>query len=162
MSVAFHTKLEWPLAQSISTLTQKMNRDPSAQFLGKDHAGLYALYRPKSPQIIVDRIISYVKEKVKLNLIFTNAYLFYLKTQYAGKWELAIDVGCGNGQCTDLLAPHFTKILATDISESQIEVAKTLNQLPNITFQYYMLVSSRSMIITVPLLQKNFSMLSMW
>ncbi len=42
----------------------RMNGDPSAQFVGKDRADLYALYRPKSPQIIVDRIICYVKEKV--------------------------------------------------------------------------------------------------
>ncbi len=75
MSVAIHAKPELLVAVCIQ-LFSRMNDNPSAQFLGKDHADLYALYRPKSPQIIVDRIISYLREKVKLKPLITVAYLF--------------------------------------------------------------------------------------
>ena len=56
--------------------------------------------------------------------------------QYEGSLSLALDAGCGSGQCTDLLAPHFEKILATDISAAQIEAAKALPHPSNISFQY--------------------------
>lgn len=37
--------------------------------------------------------------------------------------DLALDVGCGNGQLTSLLAPHFKHVIGTDTSESQISQA---------------------------------------
>lgn len=86
-------------------------------FEGTEHAELYAKYRPRSPQQVIDRIINYLKEK------------------YDGELLLGLDVGCGNGQCSALLSPHFKQILATDISSAQIEVAKTLNHPSNVEFQ---------------------------
>lgn len=47
-----------------------------------------------------------------------------------------MDAGCGSGQCTDSLAPHFNKILASDISAGQIEVAKSTIHPSNIEFRY--------------------------
>ncbi len=35
--------------------------------------------------------------------------------------NLALDVGCGNGQFSKLVAEHFKAVLATDVSASQIE-----------------------------------------
>jgi 2-polyprenyl-3-methyl-5-hydroxy-6-metoxy-1,4-benzoquinol methylase len=55
--------------------------------------------------------------------------------QYPGDLELCLDVGCGNGQCSGLFSSSFRKVLATDISPSQIEVAKTLNYPTNVDFQ---------------------------
>ncbi|XP_056390457.1 putative methyltransferase DDB_G0268948 isoform X2 [Hyla sarda] len=49
-------------------------------------------------------------------------------------YKLAVDVGCGTGQSTRILAPHFEKVLGTDISEAQIEEAKKANTFQNITF----------------------------
>lgn len=42
------------------------------------------------------------------------------------KREMAWDVGAGSGQFTQLLAPHFNHVLATDISENQLHHAPTL------------------------------------
>jgi hypothetical protein len=55
--------------------------------------------------------------------------------QYQGDLELCLDVGCGNGQCSGLFSSSFRKVLATDISPSQIEVAKTFNYPTNVEFQ---------------------------
>lgn len=38
--------------------------------------------------------------------------------------RLAVDVGCGNGQLTQLLAPHFDAVLGLDPSADQIEHAQ--------------------------------------
>ncbi len=38
--------------------------------------------------------------------------------------ELALDVGCGSGQLTLSLAPHFTQIIATDPSQAQLDAAE--------------------------------------
>ena len=35
-----------------------------------------------------------------------------------------MDIGCGSGQSTFGLAPHFKKVLGLDISEAQIAEAK--------------------------------------
>lgn len=37
--------------------------------------------------------------------------------------DLAVDVGCGNGQLSGLLSHHFTRVIATDVSASQIKQA---------------------------------------
>ena len=39
---------------------------------------------------------------------------------------LALDVGCGNGQLTSLLAARFEKVIATDASAEQVAGAKPL------------------------------------
>ncbi|XP_075141554.1 uncharacterized protein LOC142217258 [Leptodactylus fuscus] len=56
---------------------------------------------------IVQLILSYVEKK-------TNGRAL----------EMAVDVGCGTGRYTIPLASHFKKVLGTDISVSQINVAK--------------------------------------
>lgn len=62
--------------------------------------------------------------------------LFISKKKYQGELDLCLDVGCGNGQCSALFATQFRKVLATDISSAQVEVAKTLlNHPKNIEFE---------------------------
>lgn len=45
--------------------------------------------------------------------------------------QLAWDAGTGNGQFANLLAPHFERVIATDISEKQLQNAV---QKPNIAY----------------------------
>ncbi|KZS12405.1 Uncharacterized protein APZ42_022529 [Daphnia magna] len=79
-------------------------------------ASRYVDFRPKPPQQLTERIVEFLKEK------------------YPGDLSLCLDVGCGSGQCSILLSPHFKKVLATDISCSQIDVAKSQNHPSNIEF----------------------------
>ncbi|EEC09148.1 conserved hypothetical protein [Ixodes scapularis] len=48
--------------------------------------------------------------------------------------RLAVDVGCGSGQSSGVLAPHFSLVHAYDLSEAQIAVAKANNRITNLTF----------------------------
>jgi len=45
--------------------------------------------------------------------------------------RLAVDVGCGNGQLTQLLAPHFKRVIGLDPSADQIA-----NAVPNARIRY--------------------------
>uniref|UniRef100_H2MV50 Zgc:162396 n=1 Tax=Oryzias latipes TaxID=8090 RepID=H2MV50_ORYLA len=69
-------------------------------FEGKEHASVYQKYR------------------------FSDAWLlltaFVLHPQKGPPHELAVDLGCGTGQNTRLLAPHFKEVVGIDISESQL------------------------------------------
>ncbi len=56
--------------------------------------------------------------------------------QYIGPLELCVDVGCGNGQCVPLFSSRFRKVLATDISPAQIELALSSPYPSNVQFQW--------------------------
>jgi len=71
-----------------------------AKDLFSKQADLYARYRPTYPKELYDYILSFVKEK-----------------------NIAWDCATGNGQAAVVLADHFKKVIATDISEAQIEKA---------------------------------------
>ncbi|XP_040282914.1 putative methyltransferase DDB_G0268948 [Bufo bufo] len=86
-------------------------------FENKEHASYYQKYRFSPPQEIQDMIFSYLQEKL------------------SKPYELAVDVGCGTGQSTIMLASLFKKVLGTDISEAQIEEANKTHKLPNTTFR---------------------------
>lgn len=45
--------------------------------------------------------------------------------KYAGKGKFAVDFGCGTGKALPLLAPLFYKVLAVDISQKCLDIAKT-------------------------------------
>ncbi|WP_324617399.1 class I SAM-dependent methyltransferase [Microvirga alba] len=71
----------------------------------KDHfsassAG-YAAYRPTYPHTLVDYLAS-----------------------LCARTDVALDVGCGTGQLSVLLADRFTRVIATDASAQQIEKAE--------------------------------------
>ncbi|XP_031733758.1 putative methyltransferase DDB_G0268948 isoform X2 [Anarrhichthys ocellatus] len=50
-------------------------------------------------------------------------------------FELAVDVGCGSGQGTLLLAKHFASVVGTDVSPAQLEMALQYAKEPNITYR---------------------------
>lgn len=81
-----------------------------------DHASVYNKFRPSTPKEIAEKIVTYLKQKV------TNL-------------DLAIDVGCGSGQSTEVLAPYFKSILGIDPSETQISEAQKNNSIPNIAYR---------------------------
>jgi len=71
-----------------------------AKDLFSKQSDLYARYRPTYPKELYEYILSFVKEK-----------------------NIAWDCATGNGQAAVVLAEHFKKVIATDISPSQIEKA---------------------------------------
>ncbi|CAJ1086819.1 putative methyltransferase DDB_G0268948 isoform X1 [Xyrichtys novacula] len=89
---------------------------PVQLFEGKDHAAAYLQYRV-APHELISRIMSFM-EKGKSN-----------------RFNFAVDVGCGSGQGTVLLAPYFTKVVGTDISQAQLEMAQTNSKPPNVSYR---------------------------
>ncbi|KAJ4933004.1 hypothetical protein JOQ06_029842 [Pogonophryne albipinna] len=86
-------------------------------FEGKDHASVYQKYRFTPPDELKNIILQYLdKKKGKPHV-------------------LAVDLGCGTGQNSRLLAPHFQAVVGIDISESQLEEAKGVPGYPNITYR---------------------------
>jgi ubiquinone/menaquinone biosynthesis C-methylase UbiE len=71
-----------------------------AKDLFSKQSDLYARYRPTYPKELYDYILSFVKEK-----------------------NTAWDCATGNGQAAAVLADHFKKVIATDISAAQIDKA---------------------------------------
>ncbi|HMK18203.1 MAG TPA: class I SAM-dependent methyltransferase [Chitinophagaceae bacterium] len=71
-----------------------------AKDLFSKQSDLYARYRPTYPKELYDHILSFVQEK-----------------------NTAWDCATGNGQAAVVLADHFKKVIATDISAAQIEKA---------------------------------------
>lgn len=50
-------------------------------------------------------------------------------------FELAVDVGCGSGQGTALLAEHFGSVVGTDVSRAQLDMAELHANKPNVTYR---------------------------
>ncbi|XP_030051311.1 putative methyltransferase DDB_G0268948 [Microcaecilia unicolor] len=82
----------------------------------KDHSTLYQKYMFSPPESIQEMIYSYLKEKID------------------EPFGLAVDVGCGTGKSTRLLANYFHKVVGIDDSEAQINVAKQFSMKPNVSF----------------------------
>jgi len=53
-----------------------------------------------------------------------------------GQGSRAVDVGCGNGRFTGLLADRYDEVLAVDIAERQLEMARTKRDRPNIRYEH--------------------------
>ena len=68
-------------------------------------ADIYAKYRPGYPSLLIDYILSFVSQK-----------------------NTAWDCATGNGQAAVLLADHFKKVFATDMSEKQLSQASQITQ----------------------------------
>jgi SAM-dependent methyltransferase len=71
--------------------------------LFSEHSECYQKARPTYSEEIIGQILLSVPER-----------------------DMAWDVGAGSGQFTQLLAPYFTHVLATDISENQLQHAPKL------------------------------------
>ncbi|XP_070832680.1 putative methyltransferase DDB_G0268948 [Chaetodon trifascialis] len=86
-------------------------------FEAKDHAAIYQKYRYMPPDELKNIILQYLdKKKGKPHV-------------------LAVDLGCGTGQNSRLLAPHFQEVVGIDISEHQLEEARAVPGYPNITYR---------------------------
>ncbi|XP_061841356.1 putative methyltransferase DDB_G0268948 [Nerophis lumbriciformis] len=85
-------------------------------FEESDHASAYLRYR-MTPEEMVTRVMDFMKPKVEK------------------KFNLAVDVGCGCGQGTVLLAPFFDQVVGTDISPAQLHVAQANSAWPNVTYR---------------------------
>lgn len=65
----------------------------------------YALFRPKYP-----------------HQLFQAAFRYHEQTA-GGKWDLAVDIGCGTGQATFELTP-FKQVIGVDPSQKMVEQAR--------------------------------------
>jgi SAM-dependent methyltransferase len=52
-----------------------------------------------------------------------------------GPRERAIDLGCGSGRFEGLLAERYRQVLAVDVAEREIELARTKRALPGVDYQ---------------------------
>ncbi|XP_037071942.1 putative methyltransferase DDB_G0268948 [Pollicipes pollicipes] len=86
-------------------------------FEGDRHAALYARYRPTMPEALVNILRTYAGEGV------------------VGRLQQVADVGCGSGQGTRLLAPHFDRVLGTDVSPAQVAEAAAANTEGNVSYR---------------------------
>src|SRR6218665_1234932 len=72
----------------------------------------YAKYRPTYPPDLYEKILQYLDEGSSMK---------------NGRRGLAVDVGCGGGQSTLVLARHFEVVIGIDSSETQlIEAEKNI------------------------------------
>ncbi|XP_078468143.1 putative methyltransferase DDB_G0268948 isoform X2 [Lampetra planeri] len=81
-----------------------------------EHAKAYNLYHPGVPDAAFRAIMDYVRAKT------------------GGVPSLAVDVGCGSGQCTQLLSTCCTRVVGVDVSEAMIREATRVNSTGNIAF----------------------------
>ncbi|GBM99518.1 Putative methyltransferase DDB_G0268948, partial [Araneus ventricosus] len=89
----------------------------SSQLFDKpDQARAYSKCRPEPPQELLDIIISYLSEK------------------FQRPFGQAVDVGCGTGQSTIVLAPYFRSVCGCDISKSQIQEAGYYRKAANVQY----------------------------
>nr|XP_019945160.1 PREDICTED: uncharacterized methyltransferase-like C25B8.10 [Paralichthys olivaceus] len=86
-------------------------------FEGKEHASIYQKYRFALP------------DEVK------NIILRYLNKKKGQPHVLAVDLGCGTGQTTRILAQHFKEVVGIDISECQLEEARAVPGFSNIEYR---------------------------
>ena len=49
--------------------------------------------------------------------------------------KLGVDVGCGPGESTWILQPHFENVVGVDSSTSMIDDANMYNQFSNVTYR---------------------------
>ncbi|XP_012691046.1 putative methyltransferase DDB_G0268948 [Clupea harengus] len=86
-------------------------------FEGKEHALYYWKYRISPSEEIINKILN------------------FLEKHRSRPFDLAVDVGCGTGQGTVLLGPYFSKVVGTDVSPAQLEMALQHSIAQNITYR---------------------------
>ena len=59
-----------------------------------------------------------------------------LLIDFSKPFKVAVDVGCGSGQSTRPLAPHFEKVIGIDVSEAQIAAARQTDNPSNVEYRY--------------------------
>ncbi|XP_077371473.1 uncharacterized protein LOC144015035 [Festucalex cinctus] len=64
-----------------------------------------------------------------------NKIMDFMGAKTQNKLNLAVDVGCGNGSGSVLLAPFFKQVVGTDISANQLELAQANNDCQNVSYR---------------------------
>ena len=86
-------------------------------FEDSKHADIYSKFRPTVPQNVIDIVLKFLESGIPSN-----------------KWQTAVDVGCGGGQGTQVLAKYFKKCFGFDISSAQLSEAKNNNRFDNVFY----------------------------
>ncbi len=58
----------------------------------------------------------------------------YLETVFL-HGDRALDLGCGSGRHSNMLADRYREVLGVDVSEPMLEIARTRRPRPNVTYQ---------------------------
>jgi len=104
------------LLQSVSNVVVNQNSMSTHKlFEGSDHSDLYAKFRPRPPTTIMDQIMTFRERSNNIGL--------------------ALDVGAGSGQFTRLLVPHCEQIMASDVSETQVDEGKRDEELSGVEWR---------------------------
>lgn len=92
---------------------------PSQQLFSlASHARSYFQLRPAPPDSLITEIINFLSVEIPRS-----------------EHRLAIDVGCGSGQCTNALGPYFKHVVGTDCSEEQIREASASPHPPTVEYR---------------------------
>ena len=59
----------------------------------------------------------------------------YLETVFPARGDRALDLGCGSGRHSTMLAARYREVLGVDISEPMLQIARARHARPNITYQ---------------------------
>ncbi|XP_052800210.1 putative methyltransferase DDB_G0268948 [Mya arenaria] len=86
-------------------------------FEDKYHAELYARFRPTYSSAVYETIFQFYEDSKSSKL----------------NYDLAVDVGCGNGQSSKPLCSKFRRVIGYDVSEEQVKSAR--NDVDNLTFR---------------------------
>ena len=68
--------------------------------------------------------------------VYIDYIYFIVSQQSENNLDVAVDVGCGSGQSTQILSPYFDSVFGLDISKSQIDEAIKKETLKNVQYKY--------------------------
>ncbi|XP_003740084.2 putative methyltransferase DDB_G0268948 [Galendromus occidentalis] len=107
----------WTLSGGLRGVRRCVGERSMSEFVFRtaEHAELYSKFRPSPPTELLHRIVSCASSR-----------------------ESLLDVGCGSGQCTELMAEHFKRVVGCDNSRAQIEQAearRTEKKLLNVEYK---------------------------
>jgi SAM-dependent methyltransferase len=68
--------------------------------------------------------------------LHAHVYLPYLEKNLPGQVDRAVDLGCGSGRFTPLLADRADKVLAVDKAEKQVALAAERNPHSNVSYEH--------------------------
>merc|ERR1712223_626922 len=108
----FTKLIQSPMAKNCNQVAMCSNS--TRHFEEADHSALYAKVRPEPPESLIQSVLKFHHGTGNLNL--------------------ATDLGCGSGQFTKLLAPHFSKVVASDVSKAMLEEGKKRNLGDHVTW----------------------------
>ena len=87
---------------------------------GREEAELYVKYRPEYQEVVIPWLIEFYRQKNP--------------AENETKIPLAIDVQCGSGQLTGVLARYCDRVIGIDISAAQLQMAREYNGHENVEY----------------------------